>query len=161
SPTGPSNPCGSPTPRARSRRSATARACLCARDCSARSIGTVLNLPREKRRMPDRRVAVLGTGMSGFGAGSTLGASTVPFTCYDCNDFFGGHTRSLRYPAGFVFDEGGHISFSKYARVRDILAENVEGRYEERRLGIDNYWHGLRVPHPVQMNLRKLPKDLI
>jgi protoporphyrinogen oxidase len=121
----------------------------------------MLILRREKRRMPDKTVAVLGTGMSGFGAGYTLEAAGLPFTCYDCNDFFGGHTRSLRYPAGFVFDEGGHISYSKHAHVRDILAENVKGQYEERKLEIDNYWQGLRVPHPVQINLGKLPKDLI
>src|SRR5262245_31886655 len=131
--TGRSSPCASPTPRVHSRRSATARGCLCATDCSARSIGTMLTLLREKRQMPDKTVAVLGTGMSGFGAGYILEAAGVPFTCYDCNEFFGGHTRSLRYPAGFVFDEGGHISYSKHAHVRDILAENVKGQYEERK----------------------------
>ena len=108
-----------------------------------------------------KSIAVLGTGMAGFGAGYALEAARVPFTCYDRNPFYGGHTHSFRYPSGFVFDEGGHISFTKHAHVRDILAQNVDGRFEERKLKIDNYWHGRRIPHPVQTNLRLLPADLI
>jgi protoporphyrinogen oxidase len=111
--------------------------------------------------MPNKPVAVLGTGMSGLGAGYALKAAGVPFICYDKNNFLGGHTRSFRYDSGFVFDEGGHISFTKHEHVRRVLAENVEGKYEERKLAIDNYWHGLRIPHPVQTNLRGLPHDLI
>ena len=99
--------------------------------------------------------------MAGFGAGYALEAEGVPFVLYDRNPYYGGHTRSIRYPGGFVFDEGGHISFTKHSHVRDLLAENVGGRFEERRLKIDNYWHGYRVPHPVQCNLRGLPADLV
>jgi hypothetical protein len=49
----------------------------------------------------------------------------------------------------------------KDAYVRDLLAENVGGRFEEHKLAIDNYWHGYRIPHPVQTNLRALPNELI
>jgi protoporphyrinogen oxidase len=111
--------------------------------------------------MSDKPVVILGTGMAGFGAGYALEAAKVPFVCYDRNPYFGGHTRSLRYPTGFVFDEGGHISFTKHQHVREILAENVGGRFEERRLAIDNYWRGRRIPHPVQTNLHGLPTELI
>ncbi len=106
------------------------------------------------------RFAVLGTGMAGFGAGHTLEAAGMPFVMYDRNSHYGGHTHSLRYDTGFVYDEGGHVSFTKHAHVRDILAENVKGEFEERRLGADNYWKGRRIPHPVQCNLSKLPADL-
>jgi len=105
-------------------------------------------------------IAVLGTGMAGFGAGYALEAAGVPFVCYDRTSYIGGHTHSLRYDAGFVFDEGGHISFTKHEHVRDVLAQNVEGRFEERKLPIDNYWRGHRVPHPVQVNLRHLPTEV-
>lgn len=111
--------------------------------------------------MTDAGVAVLGTGMAGLGAGRTLHAEGVPFVCYDKNDYLGGHTRSLRYPGGFVFDEGGHLSFTSHDHVKAILAENVQDRFEERKLSIDNYWHGLRITHPVQMNLADLPTDLV
>src|SRR5262252_6889338 len=105
--------------------------------------------------------AVLGTGMAGLGAGFVLEREKTQFACFDKNDFLGGHTRSFRYSNGFVFDEGGHISFTKNEHVRDVLASNVEGRFEERSLRIDNYWHGRRIPHPVQTNLRGLPSDLV
>lgn len=99
--------------------------------------------------------------MAGFGAGHALDAAGVPFICYDRNPYYGGHTWSFRYDSGFVFDEGGHISFTKDERIRDLLARNVGGRYEELRLKIDNYWRGRRITHPVQCNLRGLPGDLI
>jgi predicted NAD/FAD-binding protein len=65
-----------------------------------------------------KQVAVLGTGMAGFGAGYALEQAGVPFVCYDKNSYIGGHTRSFRYDSGFVFDEGGHISFTKHSHVR-------------------------------------------
>ncbi len=116
-------------------------------------------MPRDAREVIP--VAVLGTGMAGFGAGHALEAAGIPFICYDRNPYHGGHTRSFRYDGGFVFDEGGHISFTKDARIRDLLARNVGGRYEELRLKIDNYWRGHRITHPVQCNLRGLPPELI
>ena len=107
------------------------------------------------------QITVLGTGMAGLGAGYALEQAGVPFVCYDKNSYLGGHTRSFRYESGFVFDEGGHISFTKHNHVRDVLAENVLGRHEERSLKIDNYWQGHRIPHPVQCNLQGLPADLV
>jgi protoporphyrinogen oxidase len=106
-------------------------------------------------------VAVLGTGMAGFGAGHALHEAGVPFICFDHTPYYGGHTHSFRYPDGFVFDEGGHISFTKDERIRDLLAGNIDGRHQEPQLKIDNYWQGHRITHPVQCNLRGLPPDLI
>src|SRR5690348_10171582 len=80
------------------------------------------------------RFAVLGTGMAGFGAGYALEAAGMPFVMYDRNAYYGGHTHSLCYDTGFVYDEGGHLSFTKHQHVKDILAENVKGEFEERRL---------------------------
>jgi protoporphyrinogen oxidase len=108
-----------------------------------------------------KSIAILGTGMAGFGAGYALETARVPFICYDRNAYYGGHTRSLRYQSGFVFDEGGHVSFTKSDHVRNLFAQNVCGRYEERKLKIDNYWQGFRIPHPVQTNLRGLPTELV
>src|SRR5690242_16136814 len=103
--------------------------------------------------MTRKLIAVLGTGMAGFGAGYVLQSQGLPFVCYDQNGYYGGHTRSIRYNGGFVFDEGGHISFTTNERVKKLLSENVGGRQEERKLAIDNYWHGHRIRHPVQCNL--------
>lgn len=108
-----------------------------------------------------KSIAVLGTGMAGFGAGHFLDKAGVRFTCYDRNPYFGGHTRSFRYDTGFVFDEGGHISFTKDERIRALLTSNLDGKHEEPQLKIDNYWRGHRITHPVQCNLRGLPTGLI
>jgi protoporphyrinogen oxidase len=108
-----------------------------------------------------RPVAVLGTGMAGLGAGHALSAAGIPFICYDRNAYYGGHTWSFRYENGFVFDEGGHISFTKHERIRELLASNIRGQHEEPQLKIDNYWHGRRITHPVQCNLRGLPTQLV
>ncbi|HEX6840478.1 MAG TPA: FAD-dependent oxidoreductase [Stellaceae bacterium] len=106
-------------------------------------------------------IAVLGTGMAGLGAGHALDNAGVPFVCYDKNPYYGGHTWSFRYDSGFVFDEGGHISFTKNERIRNLLAGNIAGKHEEPQLKIDNYWHGHRITHPVQCNMRGLPAKLI
>ena len=65
-----------------------------------------------------KSIAILGTGMAGSGAGYALETAGVPFVSYDRNPYYGGHTHSLRYESGFVFDEGGHLSFTKHAHVR-------------------------------------------
>jgi protoporphyrinogen oxidase len=106
-------------------------------------------------------IAVLGTGMAGLGAGYALESASLPFTCYDKNPYLGGHTRSFRYDNGLVFDEGGHISFTNNTHVKDVLAENIRGHFEERNLAIDNFWHGYRIRHPVQCNMRGLPAELV
>ena len=65
--------------------------------------------------------------MAGLAPGTPFEAAGMPFVMYDRNPYYGGHTHSLRYDTGFVFDEGGHVSFTKHRHVRDILAENVKG----------------------------------
>jgi protoporphyrinogen oxidase len=99
--------------------------------------------------------------MSGFGAGHVLDAAGASFTCFDRTPYFGGHTHSFRYEEGFIFDEGGHISFTKHEHVRELLAANIDGKHEEPQLKIDNYWRGHRITHPVQCNLLGLPPELI
>lgn len=111
--------------------------------------------------MAELQIAVLGTGMAGFGAGHVLHSAGVPFVCYDKNNYYGGHTRSIRYESGFVFDEGVHISFTRHEHVKRILAENIKDQYEERKFAIDNYWHGRRLGHPVQCYMHGLPVDLV
>jgi protoporphyrinogen oxidase len=112
----------------------------------------------ERGRVP---IAVLGTGMAGLGAGHVLDTAGAAFACFDRNSYCGGHTHSFRYDEGFVFDEGGHISFTKHDHIRELLAANVDGKHEEPQLKIDNFWRGHRITHPVQMNLNGLPPDIV
>ena len=107
------------------------------------------------------RIAVLGTGMAGFGAWHRLRSEAHDVVLYDKNLYAGGHTFSWSYPPGFIFDEGPHVSFTKDERVRGILAEAVDGEFEEIQYELTNHWRGHWNPHPVQTNLYGLPTDVV
>jgi protoporphyrinogen oxidase len=106
-------------------------------------------------------ITVLGTGMAGFGAAYAAHEAGVRPVMYDMHDHIGGHTASYEFPGGWTFDEGPHVSFTNDARIRDLLAVNVEGRYEEFATRVNNYWKGHWIKHPAQINLHGLPTDLI
>jgi protoporphyrinogen oxidase len=105
-------------------------------------------------------LVVIGTGFAGFGAGHRLEAAGTPYVVYDRNSYVGGHTASHELAGGFIFDQGPHVSFAKDERIQGLLADAVQGRYEAVRIGLDSYWQGRTVTHPVQVNLHGLPVDL-
>jgi protoporphyrinogen oxidase len=107
------------------------------------------------------QVAILGTGMSGFGAARRLRAEGVEPVLYDKNPYHGGHTITMKYPGGWNFDIGPHVSFTKDERIQDIFAESVDGAYETHDYQFLNYWQGTWVGHPAQTNLYGLPVDVI
>ena len=108
-----------------------------------------------------RNIVVLGTGMAGFGASHRLRQEGIKPVVYDKNAFFGGHTASFRDAAGFLFDQGPHISFTKDARIQELLAGFIDHEYEALQIKLNNYWRGYWLTHPVQLHLNGLPKDLI
>ena len=106
-------------------------------------------------------IVVLGAGMAGFGASHRLHAEGIRPVVYDKNSYHGGHTASFRDRAGFLFDVGPHISFTKDRRIQDLFASYVDQKYESVEIDLNNYWRGIRISHPVQLHLNGLPKDLI
>jgi protoporphyrinogen oxidase len=110
-------------------------------------------------KMPN--IAVLGTGMGGFGAAYQLHAEGITPVMYDQNDYLGGHTASFRYSSGFLFDMGPHISFTKDVRIQELFADSVEQKYETIQINLNNYWRGYWPKHPVQLHLNGLPEDVI
>lgn len=106
-------------------------------------------------------IVVLGSGMGGFGASHRLHEEGIRAAVYEQSSYFGGHTASFRNPQGFLFDLGPHISFTKDARIQALFARAVDDRYEAVQVDLSNYWQGVRIPHPVQMHLHALPKELI
>src|SRR5438132_466999 len=100
-----------------------------------------------------RPVAVLGTGMAGFGAGYALEKAGVPFVLYDRNPYYGGHTWSFRYDSGFAFDDGANISVTKHRRVRDRPAhvQAEPGRARVRRAGRSASERALRRYFPLSV----------
>jgi protoporphyrinogen oxidase len=99
--------------------------------------------------------------MAGFGAAYRLHAEGITPVVYDKNNHPGGHTASFRDNSGFLFDLGPHISFTKDARIQNLLAENVDHQYETVQINLNNYWRGHWPQHPVQLHLHGLPEDVI
>jgi len=106
-------------------------------------------------------IVIIGTGMAGLGAAHHFHSAGVATKTFDKNGFAGGHTYSHVYEdTGFIFDEGPHVSFSKDPRIQDLLAANVDGKFERMKVTVDNYYHGAWVKHPAQVNLHNLPAEL-
>lgn len=106
-------------------------------------------------------IAILGTGMAGFGAAHIAHKAGARSVMYDMHDYIGGHTASHQFAGGWTFDEGPHVSFTNDARIKELLAANIEGRFEEFPSKINNYWRGYWIKHPAQINLHGLPADLV
>jgi protoporphyrinogen oxidase len=106
-------------------------------------------------------VAILGTGMAGCGAIHRLAGEGLRPVAYDKATYFGGHTASFAHEGGYTFDEGGHVSFTKNERLKELFARNVGGEFERVHARINNYWHGHWIKHPPQCNLYGLPADLV
>jgi protoporphyrinogen oxidase len=106
-------------------------------------------------------IAVLGSGMGGWGAAYRFHAEGIRPVMYDKNSYYGGHTASFRHPGGFVFDQGPHISFTKDPRIQELFAENVEQQFESVQINLNNYWRGHWPTHPVQLHLHGLPDDVV
>jgi|SRR5690348_15500316 len=107
------------------------------------------------------KIAILGTGMAGFGAAHAAHAAGLRPVMYEMDDHIGGHTASYQFPGGWTFDEGPHVSFTDDTRIQDILAANIDGKYEQFATRVNNYWKGYWIKHPAQVNLHGLPTDLV
>ena len=106
-------------------------------------------------------IAVLGSGMAGFGAAHRLSTEGIAPTIYDKNAYYGGHTASFRYETGFLFDVGPHISFTKDPRIQNLFADSVDQQFETIQISLNNYWRGHWPKHPVQLHLHGLPDDVV
>ena len=108
-----------------------------------------------------KSVAILGSGMAGFGAAYRLHQSGLRGTIFEKKPHFGGHTASYEFSGGWTFDEGPHVSFTQDKRIQDLLAHNIGGKFETLNTKVNNYWKGHWIKHPAQCNLYGLPPDLI
>jgi protoporphyrinogen oxidase len=106
------------------------------------------------------RIAILGAGMAGFGAAHLLHERGHKPVIFDKLAHFGGHTSSYTVK-GFTYDEGPHVSFTKDERIKNILSDTIDGRYETIHAKVNNYWRGHWITHPAQVNLHGLPADLV
>lgn len=100
--------------------------------------------------------------MAGFGAVHRLHAEGVKSVLFEKMPYHGGHTASHTFSEGFTLDQGPHVSFTKDERIKKLLAESVDHKYEKfDRAIVNNYWKGHWITHPAQCNLYGLPEDLL
>ncbi len=107
------------------------------------------------------QICVLGTGMAGFGAAYGLREAGREAILFDKKSHYGGHTASFVYEGKYTFDEGPHVSFTKDDRVRAILADAIDQKYEVLNTKVNNHWKGYWIKHPAQVNLYGLPAELV
>jgi protoporphyrinogen oxidase len=107
------------------------------------------------------KIAILGSGMAGFGAAYRLHQEGIPSVVYDRNSYHGGHTASFGHQGGYIFDEGPHVSFTKHERLQKLFADSVDQKYEVIRSRPNNYWKGRWIKHPAICNLYGLPTELV
>ncbi|WP_249010137.1 NAD(P)/FAD-dependent oxidoreductase [Conexibacter sp. DBS9H8] len=73
----------------------------------------------------------------------------------------GGLARSIRDPAGFTWDLGGHVVFSHYrafdALLEEVMGEDVLRHERSSYVRSGDVW----VPYPFQNNLRHLPEPVL
>ncbi len=107
------------------------------------------------------RIAILGSGMAGFGAAHRFHTEGHRATLYEKRPYHGGHTASYAFDNGFTIDEGPHVSFTQVERIQKLFAESVDQKFERLRTKVNNHWKGHWIKHPAQCNLYGLPQDLI
>jgi protoporphyrinogen oxidase len=108
------------------------------------------------------KIRILGSGMAGFGATYRFREAGIVPDVYDKNAWPFGHTVSHEHlDAGFVFDDGPHVSFTKDERIKKLFAGFVNNEYEEFATYVDNWWHDRWIKHPCICNLHGLPVDIV
>ena len=107
------------------------------------------------------RILIIGAGPCGLGCGREL--HRLGYTNWllcERNDYVGGHAASHVDPAGFLWDEGGHVVFSHYGEfdrlLEEVMGDEVYHHERSSYIRFDDRW----VPYPFQNNLRHLPQEV-
>jgi len=103
------------------------------------------------------KVIILGAGLAGLSTSYHLGHSRCIILEKKKKAF--GHIQS-EVIEKFTWDEGPHISFTKYDYVKDLFEKSVNGEYLEYEVKTTNYYKGHWIPHPAQTNLYAVPDEL-
>jgi protoporphyrinogen oxidase len=103
------------------------------------------------------KVIILGAGLAGLSTSYHIGHDKC--VILEKNNKPYGHIQSDQID-GFTWDEGPHISFTKYDYVKEIFKKSVDGRYWDKEVQLANYYKGSWIPHPAQTNLYAVPEEL-
>ena len=102
-------------------------------------------------------IVILGAGLAGLSSAYHLGHDRC--VLFEKNHYPGGHIHT-EVIDGFTWDEGPHLSFTKYDYVKELFAANVDGEFLEYPVATGNYFQGHWIPHPAQSNLFAVPEPL-
>ena len=105
---------------------------------------------------------IIGAGPTGLGAAHRLlELGEKDFVILERSGHAGGLAASFRDSAGFTWDIGGHVVFSRYEYFNNLLDGLLgDDRLEHQRIArvrMADTW----VPYPFQNNIRHLPKELV
>lgn len=108
------------------------------------------------------KYVIIGAGPTGLGAAHRLlELGERDFVILERSAHAGGLAASFRDSAGFTWDIGGHVVFSRYAYFNNLLDDLLGGeRLEHQRIArvrMADTW----VPYPFQNNIRHLPRELV
>lgn len=105
---------------------------------------------------------IIGAGPTGLGAAVRLQELGIQdFVVLEQHAYAGGLSASFRDAAGFTWDIGGHVVFSRlepFLRLLDeLLGADALTHQRLARVRLAGRW----VPYPFQNNIRHLPKELV
>jgi UDP-galactopyranose mutase len=108
------------------------------------------------------KYVIIGAGPTGLGAAHRLlELGEKDFVIMEQNAHAGGLAASFKDSAGFTWDIGGHVVFSRYEYFNrlldDLLGEECLEHQRIARVRMADTW----VPYPFQNNIRHLPKELV
>lgn len=107
--------------------------------------------------MNDCDVLILGSGFSGLSSSYHLGHERC--VILERSNTLYGHCRSHTCD-GVIWDEGPHVSFTKNEYVRELFSNSVESNYADYEVAVGNYFKGVWIDHPAQVNLYQIPEPL-
>ena len=102
---------------------------------------------------------ILGAGLSGLSVADHFTKQGISFRLYESKSHGGGHIYSEKVN-GFVWDEGPHVSFTKYEYVKQYFENNCAHNYLEYTTEPTNYFEGNWIAHPAQSHMYAVPEPL-